>query len=58
MPRRGKDSERILLRPIEPNSNKGPQYPVKDHGPGTEISIPVILAILRRFKIDPDKFWK
>jgi hypothetical protein len=54
---RGKGSERILLKPNAPGSTKGPQYPIKDHGQSTEIHIPVILAILRRFDIDPDEFW-
>lgn len=56
--KRGKGSERILLRPNEPNSKKGPQYPIKDHGPGTEITVPVINAILRRFNIDEEEFWE
>jgi hypothetical protein len=53
--KRGKGSERILLQPDAPGSKKGPQYPIKDHGEGTEISIPVINAILRRFDIN--NFW-
>jgi len=52
---RGKGSERILLKPIEPGSKQGPQYPIKDHGKNTEIPVPVINAILRRFKIND--FW-
>lgn len=56
--KRGKGSEIVLLRPLEPGSRKGPQYPVKNHGMGTEISTPVINAILRRFQIDPDEFWE
>lgn len=53
--KRGKGSEKILLLPSEPNSNKGSQYPIKDHGGSTEITIPVIDAILRRFGITD--FW-
>jgi len=53
--KRGKGSERILLLPDKPGSLKGPQYPIKYHGEGTEISIPVINAILRRFSITD--FW-
>ena len=53
--KRGKGSERILLKPDPPGSNKGPQYPIKSHGKGTEISLPVINAILRRFGITD--FW-
>ena len=55
--KRGKGSERILLRPIVPNSKQGPQYAIKDHGAGTEILIPVVEAILRRFQIDKKEFW-
>ena len=56
-PQRGKGSERILVKPHQKGSKRGPQYPIKDHGPGTEITIPVIRAILRRFGIDEDEFW-
>jgi len=55
---RGKGSERILIRPIKPGVMKGPQYPVKCHGLGTEIDDHVINAILRRFSIPATKFWK
>mgnify|MGYP002642513705 CR=1 FL=1 len=55
--KRGKGSELILLKPNEEGSSKGPQYPIKNHGDGTEISIPVINAVLRRFGIDKDDFW-
>lgn len=54
---RGKGSEIILLKPNEPGSSKGPQYPLKNHGMGTEIAIPVIKAILRRFSIEESEFW-
>jgi hypothetical protein len=57
MTKRGKGSERILLKPNEAGSRKGPQYPIKYHGDDTVISLPVINAILRRFNID-DTFWK
>lgn len=40
--KRGKGSEIILLKPSEPGSKKGPQYPIKKHGDSTEIGIPVI----------------
>jgi hypothetical protein len=57
--KRGKGSGKILLLPSEENPKKGPQYPIKDHGPATEIALPVISAILRRFGItdfwEPDK---
>ncbi len=55
--KRGKGSEEILLLPDEPGSRNGPQYPIKNHGKQTEIHIPVINAILRRFGIDADDFW-
>ena len=55
--KRGKGSERILLKPKEPGSKKGPQYPIKDHGQGTEISIPTVNAALRRFGISETEFW-
>lgn len=54
---RGKGSEIILIRPISKNELKGPQYPIKDHGSGTEISKAVITAALRRFNIEPEDFW-
>jgi hypothetical protein len=52
---RGKGSEIILIKPESPGSKRGPQYPIKSHGSGTEISIPVINALLRRFEIKD--FW-
>lgn len=58
VPSRGKGSERILIKPPAPGSLKGPQYPIKHHGGGTEISIPVITAVLRRFDITPEEFWE
>jgi len=57
MTKRGKGSEIILLKPNAPKSRQGPQYPIKNHGLGTEIKIPVINAILRHFNIDPKEFW-
>jgi hypothetical protein len=58
MVKRGKGSEVILLKPDAPGSTKGAQYPIKHHGDGTEISIPVIIALLRRFGIDANSFWE
>ena len=55
---RGKGSELILLQPNEPGSRQGPQYPIKNHGMGKEITVPVIDALLRRFNIDKKEFWK
>jgi hypothetical protein len=55
---RGKGSEIILVKPVSPGSKSRPQYPIKNHGMGAEISIPVINAVLRRFQINPNDFWK
>ncbi|HEA68266.1 MAG TPA: type II toxin-antitoxin system HicA family toxin [Desulfobacterales bacterium] len=55
IPGRGRGSELILLRPVPPGAKTGPQYPIKNHGMGTEIAKPVISALLRRFKIT--NFW-
>lgn len=57
MAKRGKGSELILLKPEAPDSLRGPTYPIKHHGDGTEIYIPVIKAALRRFGIPEDTFW-
>ena len=53
--KRGKGSEIILLKPVEPGSKRGPQYPLKNHGVNTEIHLPVIEGLLRRFNIED--FW-
>ncbi|MBI3793678.1 MAG: type II toxin-antitoxin system HicA family toxin [Nitrospinae bacterium] len=50
----GKGSERILIRPEHPGSNKGPQYPIKHHGSGTTLGVGTIRAALRRFGINPN----
>lgn len=55
MEKRGKGSELIFLLPNKPGSKQGPQYPIKNHGKGTEISWQVIDALLRRFNITD--FW-
>jgi hypothetical protein len=55
---RGKGSERMLILQSGSGSKyMGPQIPIKFHGEGTEHSIRVIDAVLRRFNINPDKFW-
>jgi hypothetical protein len=54
----GKGSERILIKGVKRSNYRGPQYPVKCHGTGTEISKAVIKAILRRFNIAPEDFWR
>jgi len=56
--KRGKGSEIILLKPETLGSKKGPTFPIKNHGPGTEISFQVVDAILRRFEIDGNEFWQ
>jgi hypothetical protein len=56
--RRGKGSERVLLLPNKEGSIKGKRHTIKDHGKDTEIYGPVIQSILKRFSIDPNKFWK
>jgi hypothetical protein len=56
--KRGKGSELILLLPESEGSKKGQIFTVKDHGPQTNVYGPVIQALLRRFNIDPDDFWK
>lgn len=56
--KRGKGSEIILVKPENPGSNKGPQYPIKNHGSKTMIKRPVIKTALRRFDISEDDFWK
>ena len=57
MAKRGKGSEVILLKPEAPGSKRGATFPIKHHGDGTEIYIPVINAVLRRFGISPEEFW-
>jgi hypothetical protein len=58
IPGRGKGSERILLQPEEAGSKRGPIFAIKDHGLGSEITIPVINAVIRRFNKDKKRFWK
>lgn len=53
----GKGSELILIKPNSPGSRKGPQYPIKSHGQGTEIYTPVIDKLLDHFGIDKKEFW-
>ena len=53
----GRGSEIILLRPEDPSSKQGFQYPIKNHGPGTEIRPGAIAACLRALGIDNDTFW-
>ena len=58
-PGRGKGSERVLIQPSGHHSKYiGPQISIKHHGRDTEYSPKVIDAILRRFDINPNKFWR
>jgi len=54
---RGKGSEIVLVKPVGEDQTKGPQIPIKNHGDGTELSIPVIKSVLRRFDISEKDFW-
>lgn len=54
---RGKGSEIILLRPVEPGGNKGPRYPVRHHSDNDMIPLGTIMACLRRLEIPPEDFW-
>jgi hypothetical protein len=55
--KRGKGSEVILLKPTKPGLFQGLQYPLKNHGPSTVITIPVLLAIKRRFNLSDSDIW-
>ena len=55
-PKGGKGSERVLIQP-DPATGRGPQHTIKHHGDKTEIKVPVIRSILRRFNIRPEDFW-
>lgn len=57
LPGRGKGSETVLIKPVGDDPTKGPQIPIKNHGDGTELTIPVIRSVLRRFGIPEDEFW-
>jgi hypothetical protein len=54
---RGKGSERYLVKPIVPNTTKGPSYTLKCHGQGSTIKPGAARACLRRLDIDPADFW-
>jgi hypothetical protein len=55
---RQRGSHTILLKPEAPGSSKGPTYPIAAHNPTIEISVPIIKATLRAFKIDEGEFWR
>ncbi len=54
----GKGSERILILKVGLSGGRytGPQIPIKCHGEGTEHSVRVIDAVLRRFFHRPQRF--
>jgi hypothetical protein len=54
---RGKGSERLLVREVEPGSGKGPQYTLKCHGEGKEVATGTLRALLR-LDIDPKDFFE
>ena len=58
IPRRGKGSERYLVRPAVPGETKGPFCTVKCHGSGDTVAFGTIAACLRRLQIDAKDFWK
>ncbi|RMG02212.1 MAG: type II toxin-antitoxin system HicA family toxin [Nitrospirae bacterium] len=57
---RAKGSERMLVLKsgFQGDKYRGPQIPIKCHGQGTEHSVKVINAVLRRFDIPSEKFWE
>jgi hypothetical protein len=55
--KRGKGSEVVFLKPIEPGSKQGPIFTVKHHSDDDDISATVIKAILRRFDLDESEFF-
>jgi hypothetical protein len=58
LPGRGKGSEVVLQREIDPGSRKGPMYTIKWHKDSDVQNKQVIKKILERFGIDPNKFWQ
>ena len=56
--KRGKGSEVVLLKPEGPGAKRGPMITIKHHADSTEIYLPVVKAVLRRFGIDEDEFWQ
>jgi hypothetical protein len=57
------DNKRAAICHCEEQQRRGNLAPtselgIKHHGDSTEIYLPVIQAVLRRFEIDPDEFWK
>jgi hypothetical protein len=56
--KRGKGSEMILLKPTTLGSMRGATYPIRNHGLGKDVPVPVINAALRRFEIDKKEFWQ
>lgn len=56
-PKRGKGSERCLVRPNEPGTLKGPFYTLRCHGGGDTLRPGTMAACLRRLQIEPKEFW-
>ncbi len=56
--KRGKGSERYLVRPKVPGTTKGPSTTVRCHGAGDEVTIGAISACLRRLGIASNDFWE
>ncbi len=58
MKKQGKDSEVVRLKPKSFGSKRGLMITIKHHANSTEIYLPVINAVLRRFGIDEGDFWE
>lgn len=56
--KKGKGSERYLVRPEFPESTIGPSYTIKCHGEGKPVRDGTMFACLRRLQIDPEEFFK
>ena len=55
--KRGKGSERYLVRPTVPGTTKGPSHTIRCHGKGDTVKIGTMTSCLRRLQIDPKNFW-
>jgi len=53
---RGKGSERYLVRPISPGTNKGPSYTIRCHGSGNTVKAGTMAACLGRLQTNPKDF--
>ena len=52
----GGGSRRMLFKENVEGLNVS--YPIHPHSENDELGLPIIKATLRRFKIDPNEFWK